>query len=112
MNYGTVTIAALRRLDGSRAIEKLVEVVDRNLTALALQLQELAAGPPHRRMLRIFSGILPAYTHALGRPLYREPVLRALVETGLAEAGDFARAQAIRLCFHPEQFCVLNSAAP
>jgi UV DNA damage endonuclease len=112
MNYGTVTIAALSRLEPARAIQKLVEVVERNLTALGLQLQEIASGPPHRRMLRIFSGLLPAYTHELGRPLYREPVLRELVEAGLAEAGAFARAHGVRLGFHPEQFCVLNSAAP
>jgi UV DNA damage repair endonuclease len=112
MNHGTVTIAALSRLGGTRGIEKLVEVVQRNLTALTLQLRELAAGPPHRRMLRIFSGLLPAYTHVLGRRLYREPVLRTLVETGLAEAGALARDHAIRLGFHPEQFCILNSAAP
>lgn len=112
MNHGTVTIAALSRLDGARAVDKLIEVVERNLSALALQLQELAAGPSHRRMLRIFSGLLPAYTHELGRPLYREPALRELVEIGLAEAGAFARANSIRLGFHPEQFCVLNSAAP
>jgi UV DNA damage repair endonuclease len=111
MNYGTVTIAALSRLDAPRAVAKLIEVVDRNLTALSLQLEELAAGPPHRRMLRIFSGLLPAYTHELGHPLYREPVLRELVEAGLAAAGGVARAHQIRLGFHPEQFCVLNSAA-
>jgi UV DNA damage endonuclease len=112
MNYGTVTIAALGRLSRPQAVEKLVEVVGRNLAALGLQLEEIAAGPPHRRMLRVFSGLLPAYTHELGRPLYREPVLRALVETGLAAAGAFARTHHIRLGFHPEQFCVLNSAAP
>jgi UV DNA damage repair endonuclease len=59
-------------------------------------------------MLRIFSGLLPAYTHDLGRPLYREPVLRSRVQAGLAEAGSFARTYGIRLGFHPEQFCVLN----
>lgn len=112
MNPGTVTVAALSRLGGARAVEKLVEVLGRNLQALRLQLAEVARHPPYRRLLRVNSGLLPVYTHAVGRPIYAEPAVRELVEKGLEHAGRKAREAGIRIGLHPDQFCVLNSANP
>jgi UV DNA damage endonuclease len=112
MNPGTVTIATLRRLDPIRMTDKLLDVVRRNLRSLHLQLAEIAQRPVYRRLLRINSGLLPAYTHEIGRPLYREPAIRDLVETGLAHAGTKAREAGIRIGLHPDQFCVINSANP
>lgn len=112
MNPGTVTVTALGRLDGARAVEKLTEVLRRNLQALHLQLGEVAARPPYRRLLRVNSGLLPVYTHEIGRRLYAEPAVRALVEAGLEHAGRKAREAGIRIGLHPDQFCVLNSANP
>ncbi|WP_211112645.1 UV damage endonuclease UvsE [Azospirillum sp. SYSU D00513] len=112
MNPGTVTISTLSKLEGARRVEKLVEVVRRNLQSLHLQLGEVAGHPPYRRILRVGSGVLPAYSHPIGRPLYEEPEVRALVEAGLGHAGKKAREAGIRIGFHPDQFCVLNSATP
>lgn len=112
MNPGTVTVTTLSRLGPARAVEKLLDVLGRNIQALTLQLAEVAGRPSHRRLLRINSGLLPAYTHEVGRPLYREPAVRALVESGLDRAGRQAREAGIRLGLHPDQFCVLNSANP
>jgi UV DNA damage endonuclease len=58
------------------------------------------------------SGLLPAYAHPVGHPLYQEPSVRRLVGDGLAEAGRLAREAGIRIGFHPDQYCVLNSANP
>lgn len=112
LNPGTVTIATLSRLNGARRTEKLIEVLRRNLGALLGQLDIVAAGPEWRRLLRINSGLLPAYTHPVGRALYAEPEVRALAETNLARAGAKAEAAGIRIGLHPDQFCVLSSANP
>jgi UV DNA damage repair endonuclease len=112
MNPGTVTVSTLSRLDDVRAVEKLDQVLRRNLQALHLQLGEVARHPAYRRLLRVNSGLLPVYTHELGQRLYKEPSIRSLVETGLDHAGRKARDAGIRISLHPDQFCVLNSANP
>ena len=112
MNPGTVTVSTLIRLDGARRVEKLDRVLRRNLQALHRQLDEVARHPPYRRLLRVNSGLLPVYTHELGRRLYQEPGIRSLVEAGLDHAGRKAIDAGIRIGLHPDQFCVLNSAHP
>ena len=110
MNQGVVTVTTLSRLDGVRRVEKLLEVLRRNLQSLHLQLAEVARHPPYRRILRVGSGVLPVYSHPIGRSLYQEAEVRALVEAGLAHAGERAHEANIRIGFHPDQYCVLNSA--
>ncbi|WP_448207089.1 UV damage endonuclease UvsE [Azospirillum sp. sgz302134] len=112
MNPGTVTVSALSKLNDARAVEKLTDVLRRNIQALHLQLDEVAKHPPYRRLLRVNSGLLPVYTHEIGRRLYQEPSVRALVEAGLTHAGRKANDAGIRIGLHPDQFCVLNSANP
>ncbi|MBC7908680.1 MAG: UV damage endonuclease UvsE [Rhodospirillaceae bacterium] len=112
LNPGTVTIATLSKLSGAARTAKLLDVLRRNLGALLGQLDIVAAAPPWRRLLRINSGLLPAYTHPIGQPLYGEPEVRALVEASLARAGAKAESAGIRIGLHPDQFCVLSSANP
>jgi UV DNA damage endonuclease len=112
MNPGTVTVSTLSRLDAVQAVEKLDQVLRRNLQALHLQLGEVARHPAYRRLLRVNSGLLPVYTHELGRGLYQEPSIRSLVEAGLDHAGRKAIDAGIRISLHPDQFCVLNSINP
>lgn len=112
MNFGRVTVTALQRLGPAERVAKLLELLCRNIAALEAQLREVAAGPPYRRLLRISSGLLPVYSHPIARPLYQEAQVRETVESGLERAGSIAREAGIRLGFHPDQFCVLNSANP
>ena len=112
INPGTVTVATLSRLDAVQAVEKLDQVLRRNLQALHLQLGEVARHPAYRRLLRVNSGLLPVYTHELGRRLYQEPSIRSMVEVGLDHAGRKAIDAGIRISLHPDQFCVLNSINP
>jgi UV DNA damage repair endonuclease len=107
MNQTGATVAGLGRRERSEAMGRLLEVVRHNLEALARQLHWLAARPPGERMMRITSGLLPAYTHPTTRWIYLEPTMRALVEEGLGQCGAIAGAHAIRLGMHPGQFCVL-----
>lgn len=78
-----------------------------NLTNLYLLFQELAQLPPDLRMMRIGSDLLPLYTVPEATALYKEflPELYPL----FIKCGDFARANDIRLSFHPGQYSVLAS---
>lgn len=111
MNLTSVTMAHLGRLGEVAAIDKLLLVVEHNLAALLRQIRHVAARPPIERLLRIVSGVLPAYNHAQYGRFYREPALRDLAARGLAQAGEAARAGGVRLSMHPDQFCVVASAS-
>jgi UV DNA damage repair endonuclease len=63
-------------------------------------------------MFRITSDLLPAYTYEDYMPFYFERDVVAKIEAHLSMCGDFARANDIRLSFHPGQFCVLASDNP
>jgi UV DNA damage repair endonuclease len=107
MNLRDTTVAALARLSPAKATEKLLGLVEGNLTALSAQVEEVAKAPPLERSFRIISSVLPCYTHPVARPRYDEPALRGLVETVLTNIGRRATAAGIRLSMHPGQFCVL-----
>lgn len=78
-----------------------------NLTNLAGLLEVLANQPDTLRMMRIGSDLLPLYTVPEATALYKEflPELYPL----FTKCGDFARANDIRLSFHPGQYSVLAS---
>lgn len=111
MNQTSATIAGLGRRERGEAFERLLEVVRHNIEALARQLHWLAGRPPGERLMRITSGMLPAYTHPTTRWIYLEPAMRALIEEGLGQCGAIARAHGIRLGMHPGQFCVLATTS-
>jgi UV DNA damage endonuclease len=111
MNLTSTTIAALARRDRKEAYGKLLAIVRHNMEALERQLLWVACRPPLERMFRIQSSVLPAYTHEIGRTLYGEPLLRQILERGLARAGEIARTAGVRLSMHPGQFCILATAS-
>ena len=111
MNIVAVTIAYLNRLGPEAAFDRLASVVAHNLAALRLQVEHVADRPPLERLHRISSGVLPCYTHGSCMGFYRDPDLRALIETSLAETGRIARERGVRLSMHPGQFCVIASAS-
>lgn len=81
-----------------------------NLTNLYLTLEQLATQPPALRMMRIGSDLLPLYTVPEATHVYQE-LMRELVPL-FARCGELARAQGIRLSFHPGQYSVLASDNP
>jgi UV DNA damage repair endonuclease len=112
MNTSTVTMAYFGRLDPKAAYDKLSAVVAHNLEAFRLQITHVATRPKFERLHRLSSDLLPGYTHASCKDLYRDPDLRRLIETKLAAAGQLARENDVRLSMHPGQFCVIASANP
>lgn len=109
LNTKSTTISYLARQtqDGWRS--KLWGLLDHNLNTFYRQLKYVAKLPNELRMFRITSDLLPAYSHDDYMPFYFEPDVVAKLEAHLAMCGDFARANDIRLSFHPGQFCVLAS---
>ena len=112
MNTSTVTMAYLSRLEPKAAYDKLASVVSHNLEAFRLQIEHVAGRPKLERLHRLSSDLLPGYTHASCQEFYRDPDLRNLIETKLAQAGHLARDRDVRLSMHPGQFCVIASANP
>lgn len=112
LNTKSTTITYLKRQteDGWRS--KLWGLLDHNLNAFYRQLKWVAKQPANQRMFRITSDLLPAYTYEDYMPFYFERDVVAKIEAHLSMCGDFARANDIRLSFHPGQFCVLASDNP
>lgn len=111
-NVSGTTVTALLRMDRLDAFEKVLALVSRNLAALEAHVRRVATAAPLERLLRLDSGVLPAYTHPVARWMYDEPVMRELTEAGLARIGGAARRGGVRLSLHPGPFCVLASPNP
>lgn len=112
LNTGTTTITWLNAQPKPKAIERLWSILVKNTDAVVAQLQWLAKHPPHLRMLRLSSDLLPAYTHESWMWWYFEPDVVRELETRFAKIGALAREHDVRLSFHPGQFCVLASENP
>lgn len=111
-NVTGTTVTALLRMERPAAFEKVLALVARNLHAMEAHLRRVASASPIERMLRLDSGVLPAFTHPVARWMYDEPVMRELVEAGLAACGAVARSGGVRVSLHPGPFCVLASPNP
>jgi len=112
LNTKSTTISYLARQTQANAYGKLWDLLEHNMTALQAQLAYLAKLPNNQRMFRLTSDLLPAYTHDDWMPFYFQPDVVKFLETKLSKIGEYARANDIRLSFHPGQFCVLASDNP
>lgn len=111
-NQKSTTIAWLNRQTESDKIKKLWEITRHNVWSLRSVLNYLATQPVRRRMMRIGSDFLPAYTHEAIKQYWQEPSLVKYISGELAKIGEFARQSGIRLSFHPGQFTCLASDNP
>lgn len=109
INQKTTTIAALSRLDKPKVMEKLLGIVTLNMASMQRLVGWVGNQPQQRRMLRLSSEILPAYTHEVANWAYQEPAMREIMEDGFAAVGRLARELDVRLSFHPGQYCLLNT---
>lgn len=105
--FRTTTATSLIRLDRRAQLEKLSQIAVTNCRALRSAIQFCATN--QIGAFRIVSSLLPAKTHpVVGYQLDDLPEALALYSQ-LKECRTIARANAIRLSFHPDQFVVLNS---
>lgn len=110
IRFRTTTAKALLALPPDErvpAVSRLVLLNADSLVAAVIAVDRLGIGA-----FRISSGLLPRATHPeVGYRLDDLPDSSA-IRARLGEAGKIARANRIRLSFHPDQFVVLSSPRP
>jgi UV DNA damage repair endonuclease len=111
-NTGTTTVAWLNRQSRQIAEEKLWELMNYNLEATRMLVEKVGLLEPNLRMVRLSSDILPVYTESNWCYFWQQSDVRASCERGFKRIGDTARANNVRLSFHPGQFTVLASENP
>ena len=110
IRFRNTTVKAIRRMDRDAALDKLSGLCMTNAKALQASLQFCADNGIGS--FRVNSQILPLKTHAeCGYDVSVLPDGDEVVRRFKA-CGEFARTHDIRLCFHPDQFVVLNSPRP
>jgi len=112
LNTKSTTISYLARQTQANAYGKLWDLLEHNMTTIQAQLVYLSKLPNNQRMFRLTSDVLPAYTHEDWMPFYFQADVVAYLEKHLSKIGEYARANDIRLSFHPGQYCVLASENP
>ena len=111
-NLKTTTITWLDSAPRQKAEEKLYNLMRHNLASLHTQVLTVAKNAPNKRMFRISSDILPAYTHDNWSWFYQQNEVQIFLEREFDRIGNKAREHDVRLSFHPGQFCVLASENP
>lgn len=111
-NTGTTTVAWLNRQTRAVAEQKLWDLMVQNIAATQKLVERVSELPESLRMVRLSSDILPCYTHGDFSNYWMEPSVVSYAETHFARVGAHARANGVRLSFHPGQFTVLASSNP
>jgi len=105
-------VAWLKRQSQQAAEEKLWDLMKGNIEAVRKLVEKVGTLDESLRMVRISSDILPVYTQPDYSYFWRLPDVRAYAEKHFAQVGALARANNVRLSFHPGQFTVLASENP
>jgi len=111
-NTGSTTVAWLNRQSRPIAEEKLWELMKSNIESVRLLVERVGSLEHDLRMVRISSDILPVYTESTYSYFWRQIDVRSYAERAFRQVGDLARANDVRLSFHPGQFTVLASDSP
>lgn len=111
-NFRNTTIKKLSSLTPADRHKYLLEILTHNMSALFQQIQNVAALPEALRMWRLTSDVLPAATHKVAEDFYFDKDVTSFIDQELLKSGNYARANGVRLSFHPGQFVVLGSQNP
>jgi UV DNA damage endonuclease len=110
IKFGVTTASALQRLPVEPRRRKLSDLCRANANALRQAI--IYCADNGIGCFRILSQILPLKTHPMVGydvdDLPEGPNISQLFR----ECGELAKERGIRLCFHPDQFVVLNSRRP
>ncbi len=107
IKFRTTTATALLKLAPTGRRRRLSELCLTNAEALLASLRYCAAHGIGA--FRINSQILPIKTHPDAGYAVNDLPDAARIRQTFGDCGDFARANGLRLSFHPDQFVVLNS---
>jgi UV DNA damage repair endonuclease len=89
--------------------DKLIDVAKRNIMNTHALVKRVAELPHNLRMLRLTSDMLSFYTMEEFKPFWRRHDVQDSLARWFAPIGECARANDVRLSFHPDQFVVLAS---
>lgn len=111
LNTGTTTVRWLNE-NISKKNDKLWDLVRWNIHSVENLVNRVSTLPENQRMVRLSSDILPVFTEPTHKSFYTSKHVLDFCENSFAKIGDIARANDVRLSFHPGQFCVLASDNP
>jgi len=109
-NTGGTTHAWAKRQKSQSVVEdKLIEIAKRNITNTHNLVKRVATLDPQLRMLRLTSDMFSFYTMDEYQYFWKSKDVQDSLARWMAPIGDTARANDVRLSFHPDQFVVLAS---
>jgi UV DNA damage endonuclease len=108
----STTVAWCNRQEKSVAEERLLDIVTHNMQSAYNLVEYVSTLPAERRMVRLGSNQIPMATEPNWRYVFEDPTVVKELEKGFSKIGDLARAEDVRLSFHPGQFTVLASDKP
>jgi UV DNA damage endonuclease len=107
IKFRTTTATAVSKMDRTAGLQKINDLCTINANSLYKALQFCHANGIGN--FRVSSTILPLKTHPiLGYKIEELPEGVHIVDL-FKKAGEYAKSNNIRTCFHPSQFVVLNS---
>ena len=109
LNTGGTTLTWLGRQTREVAEQKLWDTIEKNITNTYNLVKRVGSLSPELRMVRLTSDMLTAYTHDDWAYFYKRAEVINRMEQMFTKVGDEARANDVRLSFHPGQFTVLAS---
>jgi UV DNA damage repair endonuclease len=109
LNTGGTTQAWAKRNSRSVVEEKIMDVAKRNILNTHALVKKVAELPEPLRMLRMTSDMLSFYTMDEYKDFWHSTDVQTSLERWFAPIGETARANNVRLSFHPDQFVVLAS---
>ena len=111
LNTGGTTLTFLKKAKREVAEQKMWDVMEKNITNTHNLVKRVATLDPALRMVRLTSDMMTGYTHGDWEYFYQQGDVRRRMEQLFAPIGETARANDVRLSFHPGQFTVLASAS-
>jgi UV DNA damage repair endonuclease len=109
LNTGGTTQAWAKRNSRNVVEEKIMDVAKRNILNTHALVKKVATLAPELRMLRLTSDMLSFYTMDEYKDFWHSPDVQNSLARWFAPIGETARANDVRLSFHPDQFVVLAS---
>ena len=109
LNTGGTTLAWAKRQTRSVAEDKVIEVATRNITHTHNLVKKVSTLEPGLRMVRLTSDMLSFYTEPSWKDFWQTTDVQNELARLFAPIGETARANDVRLSFHPDQFVVLAS---
>jgi UV DNA damage repair endonuclease len=109
LNTGGTTQAWAKRNSRNVVEEKIMDVAKRNILNTHALVKKVATLDPQLRMLRLTSDMFSFYTMDEYKDFWHSTDVQNSLERWMAPIGETARANDVRLSFHPDQFVVLAS---